>query len=392
MQENRAASRFLPSAFDEESLRETVESARRELGGDPSVIFAHVSSDWLPYLKEAVEIIRVFGHARHVIGSTAEGFVGVGVDSERVSGCSLLFLRLPGTRMEFLKVKTGEVESFVGDAGSGAGVWLALCNPYLAHGERWMQRWNLMVGDAATYGGLASGISGAEGTAVFLDAEWEEMAAVAVRFSGGIQVRGVVSQGCRPIGLPYTVTGVRQNVVTSIGSRQAFKVLEEAFQDLNSAERQSAPGNLFAGLALSEYREDFGRGDFLVRNILGADPERGVALGAFPRSGQTLQFQVRDKETADADLRRLCLALGRTHERPFAGMLFSCLGRGSRMFGVPNHDARVIEEVLGKIPLGGFLGNGEIGPVGGRNYLHGYTASTAFFYAGEGAEENHHPA
>jgi small ligand-binding sensory domain FIST len=173
---------------------------------------------------------------------------------------------------------------------------------------------------------------------------------------------------------------VRHNVVTSIGSRQAFKVLEEAYEDLDRTEKLAAPGNLFAGLALSEYLEDFGRGDFLVRNILGADPERGVALGAFPRSGQTLQFHVRDKETADADLRRLCQGVVQQHGKPFAGMLFSCTGRGSRMFGVPNHDARVIEETIGRMPMGGFLGNGEIGPVGGRNYLHGYTAATAFFY------------
>ena len=382
MQEIRAASRFLRTAFDEEALREAVESCRAELGGDPSMVCAQFSSDWLPRLQEAVEIIRVFGHSLHVIGSSAEGFVGVGLDSERVSGCSLLFLRLPGTRLRFLKVKADEVESFVGEGGETGGSWLAFCNPFLAHGERWMKRWNQIFQHAPTYGGLASGTAGPEGTTVFLDGDSQRLACVAVRLSGGVRVRGVVSQGCRPIGLPYTVTGVKRNVVTSIGSRHAFKVLEEAYEDLNRSEKLAAPGNLFAGLALTEYREDFGRGDFLVRNILGADPEKGVALGAFPRSGQTLQFHVRDKETADADLRRLCRVVLEDYGVPLGGMLFSCTGRGSRMFGVPNHDARVIEETFGRISMGGFLGNGEIGPVGDRNYLHGYTASTAFFYPG----------
>lgn len=356
-----------------------VESARAELGGDPSIIFAHVSSDWLPRLEDAVEIIRVFGRCRHVVGSTAEGFVGVGVATERVTGCSLLSLRIPRTRLEFHKVKEDEVEHFGGGPWESEA-WLAFCNPFLAHGERWMQHWNQLVRHAPTYGGLASGMSGPEGTAVFVDGDWQRLAAVAVGFCGGLRLRGIVSQGCRPIGLPYTVTGVRRNIVTSIGSREAFKVLEEAYEDLDRSEKLAAPGNLFAGLALSEYLEDFGRGDFLVRNILGADPEKGVALGAFPRSGQTLQFHVRDKETADADLRRLCSEVREDYGVPFAGMLFSCTGRGSRMFGVPNHDARVIEESFGRIPMGGFLDNGEIGPVGDRNYLHGYTASTAFFY------------
>jgi small ligand-binding sensory domain FIST len=383
MQENRAASRFLRSAFDEEALRETTESCLAEIGGAPTLVFAQVSSDWLPRLRDAVEIIRVFGHSRHVIGSSAEGFIGVGQDSERVPGCSLLFLRLPQTRVSFLQIKADDMESFrapLACAPDGGGAWLAFCNPYLAHGERWMSRWNQVFQHTPTYGGLASGTAGPEGTAVFLDGDWHRNACVAVHLEEGVTVRGIVSQGCRPIGMPYTVTGVRRNVVTSIGSRRAFKVLEEAYEDLDRSEKLAAPGNLFAGLALNEYREDFGRGDFLVRNILGADPEKGVALGAFPRSGQTLQFQVRDKETADADLRRLCRITREHHGSPFGGMLFSCTGRGSRMFGIPNHDARVIEETFGRMPMGGFLDNGEIGPVGERNFLHGYTASTAFFY------------
>jgi small ligand-binding sensory domain FIST len=292
-------------------------------------------------------------------------------------------LRLPDTEAEFAVIRAEEAERFRVPPRSGkggAGAWLTWCNPFLAHGERWMARWNRQVDQEPTYGGLASGFEGSESTAVFLNRDWKGVAAVGMRLRGGVRLRGVVSQGCRPIGLPYTVTGVRHNVVVSIGSRKAFSVLEEAFEDLDREEKKAAPGNLFAGLALNEYREDFGRGDFLVRNILGADPEKGVALGAFPRSGQTLQFQVRDKAAADADLRRLCQEVRDQEGAPFAGFLFSCIGRGSGMFGVPNHDARVVEDTFGRIPMGGFLGNGEVGPVAGRNYLHGYTASTAFLY------------
>jgi len=382
MSENRAASRYIRTAFDEEALREAVLSCRERLGGDASVACVQVSSDWLPRLSEVIEVVRVYGHTRHVIGSTAAGFVSVGEDTERVSGCSVLLLRLPDTELEFSVVRGGDTDHFrIGSGGKGGeGAWVTWCNPFLAHGERWMARWNGEVSHEPTFGGLASGSNGPDSTAVFLNHESKDVAAVAMRLRGGVRVRGVVSQGCRPIGLPYTVTGVRRNVVVSIGSRKAFSVLEEAFEDLDRDEKKAAPGNLFAGLALNEYREDFGRGDFLVRNILGADPEKGVALGAFPRSGQTLQFQVRDKAAADADLRRLCQETLAGEGVPFAGFLFSCTGRGSAMFGVPNHDARVVEDTFGRVPMGGFLGNGEVGPVAGRNYLHGYTASTAFLY------------
>ena len=137
-----------------------------------------------------------------------------------------------------------------------------------------------------------------------------------------------------------------------------------------------ARNNLFAGLAMSEYLEEYKRGDFLIRNILGADPEVGaVAIGAPLRVGQTLQYQLRDRDSADEDLRELCHTAEEEGARPFASLLFSCTGRGSGLFRAPDHDASVVKEIFGPHPSAGFFCNGEIGPVGKRNYLHGYTAS-----------------
>ena len=138
---------------------------------------------------------------------------------------------------------------------------------------------------------------------------------------------------------------------------------------------------MFVGLAVNEYDDTRDTGDFLVRNIFGGDPDAGaLAIGARPRVGQTLQFQVRDSDAADAELRRLCRERMRAEGSPFAGLLFSCAGRGQSMFGVPNHDAGVVEDVFGKVPLAGFFCNGEFGPVGGTTFMHGYTASCALFY------------
>jgi small ligand-binding sensory domain FIST len=206
-----------------------------------------------------------------------------------------------------------------------------------------------------------------------------------VSLQGGVRLGGLVSQGCRPVGEAYTVTKADSNLLYGIGSRDAYEMLEETFEKLSSDDQEIARHNMLVGLAIDEYGEEHGTGDFLVRSILGGDPDAGaLAVGAFPRTGQTMQFQVRDRDAADAELRRLCLeALEPKGERagePFGGLCFTCAGRGSQMFGVPNHDAGIIEEVFGKVPLGGILCNGEIGPVGGTNFVHGYTASVALLY------------
>jgi len=190
----------------------------------------------------------------------------------------------------------------------------------------------------------------------------------------------LVSQGCRPVGEPLTITGAEGHLVTSLGSKPAFEVLDATFGSLPPGDKAVAKDNLFVGLAMSEYLEEFKTGDFLVRNLIGGDPQTGVlAVGTSPRVGQTLQFQLRDRDSADAELRHLLEEVRKDGVEPFASLLFCCNGRGRHLFGTANHDAGVVEELLGTKPSAGFFCNGEIGPVGGRNFVHGYTASIALF-------------
>jgi small ligand-binding sensory domain FIST len=195
-----------------------------------------------------------------------------------------------------------------------------------------------------------------------------------------VKIRTLVSQGCRPIGEALPVTGVEENVIQSLGSRPAWRILDDAFQSLSNAEKAGAKGNLFAGLAMTEYRDEFHRGDFLIRSILGADEQSGsVSVAAFPRVGQTVQYQLRDAVAADEDLTRLAGAIRSRGVNPFASLVFSCGGRGRGLFGAPSHDAGALAATFGKHPSAGFFCNGEIGPVGGKNFVHGYTVSAALF-------------
>jgi small ligand-binding sensory domain FIST len=204
--------------------------------------------------------------------------------------------------------------------------------------------------------------------------------AVAVALGGAYTVRTIVSQGAEPISEPWTITGADGHFIHSIGQRPAFEVLVNTLRSLPVEDQQRARRNLLIGLAMDEYRDEFRRGDFLIRNLVGADPKTGVlAVGAHPRVGQTIQFQLRDARAADEEL---CELLDRAKQGlagspPLAAILCACNGRGVGLFGEPDHDARAVAEALELSSVTGFFCNGEIGPVGTRNFLHGYTASIA---------------
>ncbi|MCS7046633.1 MAG: FIST C-terminal domain-containing protein [Gemmataceae bacterium] len=205
--------------------------------------------------------------------------------------------------------------------------------------------------------------------------------AVGILLEGPIGCRSVVSQGCRPIGQPFIVTKARDNLILELGGKPALLQLQELWQHLSPRDQQLAQRGLHLGRAISEYQSSFQRGDFLVRNVIGIDRGSGaIAITDRPRIGQTIQFHVRDAATADEDLRLLLQADRKAHPaRPGGALLFSCNGRGTRLFAVPNHDAAVIQRIVGPVPLAGFFAQGEIGPVGGQNFIHGFTASAAIF-------------
>jgi small ligand-binding sensory domain FIST len=197
-----------------------------------------------------------------------------------------------------------------------------------------------------------------------------------------VKLASVISQGCTPIGQTWTLTKVDHNIIQEIGNRPAYEVLAETFNQLPPAEQRVARGNLFVGLVVNEYLEDFHRGDFLIRNLLGADPSSGsIAVGAFPRPGQTIQFQRRSAAAAMEDMTELLERAQQKLEGAtiYGGCLCSCNGRGQNLFGRPDHDAKSVQERFGPIGIAGFFCNGEIGPIGDRSFLHGFTASLALF-------------
>ncbi len=223
-------------------------------------------------------------------------------------------------------------------------------------------------------GALSSGSTQASDARLLLDGEVLTDGAVAVALGGAVALTPLVSQGCKPIGEPFTVTRGERNVIAELGGEPAMERIRQVTAEADPADRQRLQEGLLIGLAVEEFRDHHGVGDFLVRPVVGADRERGaVAIGERVQLGQTVQLHVRDADTADRDLRRT-LASAWEHP-PHAALLFTCTARGSALFAAPDHDAGLVREALGDVALAGCFAAGEVGPVGGRNHVHTFTAS-----------------
>jgi small ligand-binding sensory domain FIST len=233
----------------------------------------------------------------------------------------------------------------------------------------------------AIQGGMSSGGQRPGQNRLFYNSHETPQGAVGLIVAGGPRIRSVVSQGCRPLGTHFVVTRAEENVIHELGGVAPLQRLQNLFETLSDRDAELVRMGLHIGLVMNEYQDHFERGDFLIANVIGADRENGsIAIAAPVRVGQTVCFHVRDAETADEDLTGL-LEADRTAnpKRAQAALLFSCNGRGTRLFPQPNHDASAIQSLAGPIPLAGFFAQGELGPIGGRNHVHGFTASIALF-------------
>lgn len=384
---NTAAARLILQPYDEALVIRTAKSALAEAGGKVTLGFVFASSDYGDSLPDFLELLQLHGHIPTLIGCSGSGMVGIDREAESVSGFSLLLLNLPQTKIHIRELDNTAGEPCdwrraIGVYPGDVDAWIAFCDPFGFPVEPWLANWNEAYPGVPVLGGLCSG-AGETSDHVFVVHDRTVLSpghGLLVGFKGGVTIRPLLSQGCRPIGEPLTVTGSNGNLVLALGGKPAYTALSEAFETLNDREKDRAQGNLFAGLASSEYIEEFKQGDFLIRAILGADANSGaVALGAYPRVGQTLQWQVRDRVTADAALRETLLREKGRRPPPFASLVFACNGRGKDLFGAPNHDAHALSQIIGSHPSSGLFCNGEIGPIGPKSYVHGYTVAMALF-------------
>ena len=247
-----------------------------------------------------------------------------------------------------------------------------ICDPFTFPPNHLLAHLNADVAGTHVMGGIASGGLAFRQTRMFLDDRVLSQGAVGA-YLPGAEIHPLVSQGCRRIGHPFTVTAAEGSLVQELGGRPAMTRLQDLAASLSGRDRDLLAEGLQVGRVINEYGTDWRQGDFLIRGVIGAQPETGaIAVGDEVEVGQTLQFNVRDADSADQDLQRIleqeAAALG--GHRPAGALLFTCNGRGSRMFPEPDHDARLLAKLLGDIPVAGFFCAGELGPVGGQIPAH----------------------
>lgn len=385
---------YAASLVREPQWRAAVEAACAELqtqlaGARPDLVFAFVSHDHAANFDDIAERVHQLLEPRCGLGCGGEMIAGTAQEIESGPVISLFAACLPGSELETFQARfertadgivcTGLPESAEGQAAPRAVFLLA--DPFSTVPNSLLSRFADEFPSVPVLGGMASGGFGPGQNALFFNGECIRDGAIGVVVRGGPAIRSVVSQGCRPVGTHYIVTRAAENLIFDLGGLPALERVQELVQSLPPQDLEMVRGGLHLGIAINEYQETFERGDFLIANVAGGDPDRNaLVLANRVRVGQTVQFHVRDAQAADEDLRQLLEQHRRKHKQPpHAALLFSCNGRGTRMFPAPHHDALCIRDVLGKIPLAGFFAQGEFGPIGGENYIHGFTASIALF-------------
>lgn len=381
------------------AFREAAEGLDLQLGeGAPDLLLAFLSPEHAGGCQQLAALASGRFPRALLVGCTAGGVIGGAHEAEDGPALSLTAAVLPGTSLTPLRVRapaSRDGEGGIGGPGGPGGIawpgevagppearpsFLLLADPFTADVAEVLETLDHAHPGAATFGGLASGGRAPGENRLLLRGEVHDAGLVGVALRGGVEVETLIAQGCRPVGEPMVVTRCRRTLLQELDGRPPLEVMTELYGSLDRRDRELMRHSLFLGL---EMAPDSGRGEgeVLVRNLMGIDPATGaVAVGGELRPRMVARFVLRDAHAAEEELRHM-LARRRhaSPERPAGALLFSCVGRGAGLFGHPDHDTSLFEEQLGPAPLGGFFCNGEIGPVGGRTYLHGYTSAFALF-------------
>lgn len=341
----------------------------------PSVAVVFAAGSAAVALDKVVDTIGTLLGPEVLIGCTADGVVGGG---EEVEGGDALALwaatGVPASavRLESIGRSSPVLAGLPPDLAPGSAL-AVLADPHTFAVDALVGALNESLDPIEAVGGLVAAGAGPEGVRLVLGDRMLTEGAVAAVFPPGVAVP-VVSQGCKPIGSPWVITETDGPLVRQLGGRPALERLTTLIESLSPRERAAAAQGLQVGLVANDQQHTFDQGDFLVRSLLGADRSSGsLAIGDRAEVGQVLQFQVRDGESASADLDRLLAPV-----RGRGALLFTCNGRGSRLFAEPSHDATRLTETLGPAVAGMFC-SGELGPIAGRNAVHAFTATLLAF-------------
>ncbi len=343
-------------------------------GATPDLVVAFISPHHESRYERLAALVRATLGGGTFVGCSAGGVIGGGRELEEQPGLSLSAAVLPDVRCTSFHLDEPALPPL---AAQETPSFLLLPDPFTFDVDDLLHRLDATYPDSTVIGGLASGGRAPGGNVLYLDDVVHRRGLVGIAFSGNVAVDTIVAQGCRPIGEPMFVTRSERNVIHELDGRRAGAVLQDVYAHAGAEDQQLFRHSLQLGIVMREDRQEYGHGDFLIRNVMGIDGKSGaLVVGVLVRDGMVVQFHLRDARTSAADLDEL---LERYRGRPHGSLLFSCLGRGKHLYGEPDHDTNAFRRHLGDVPLGGFFCNGEIGPVQGTTFLHGYTSAFGLF-------------
>jgi small ligand-binding sensory domain FIST len=371
-----------------EAARTALDAALAALGGWPAdLVFLFVSPQHEDVQRTIIDIATERVEGATVLGCSAGGVIGAQREIEDAPAVAAWAASLPGIgvqpfRLTFQREDDHAIIEGLEDLPSpdDEPVMIMLADPFSFPADVLLDHLNETSAGIPIVGGMASGgLEAGRNSLYFNDEILRDGAVGAILTGGGMTT--VVSQGCRPVGRTYAVTRAERNVLFEMGGAPAMTRIEELYAESTDRDQLLIRRGLHVGSAITETKPELGRGDFLVRNVVGVDRDTGaIAISDVVEVGRTVQFQVRDAESAREDLRVVLERERSTRPADVAGaLLFSCNGRGSALFGQPDHDVTAVRRAFGDVPVAGFFAAGEIGPVAGRNFLHGFTASILLF-------------
>jgi len=363
------------------------------MGNEPlDLAITFISPHYENSYERVAELMAEKLAARHVFGCSGGGVIGNGFEIEQRAGVSITAAILPDVDIRPFHLQADNLpdldagpdkwETLVGVTAERDPHFVMLADPYSFPVPDLLVGMDYAFPKAAKIGGLASGANRQGGNALFLDDQVLRSGTIGLALDGNIIVDTVVAQGCRPIGQSMRISKCDRNMLLELDGKPPMEVLRSMVADLSERDRELLGNSLFLGVVMDELIENPIQGDFLIRNVVGMDSNNGgLAIGEMLKEGQLVQFHLRDAETSADDLVAVLDRYAdenRENEIPGA-LLFSCLGRGQYLYGRANHDTDMFRDKLGAVPLGGFFCNGEIGPVSGTTFLHGYTSSFGLF-------------
>ncbi|MCT7961737.1 FIST C-terminal domain-containing protein [Laspinema sp. D1] len=385
----------------EGAVFEVVERSQQLLSAPADLGFVFISSAFASEYSRLMPLLQERLGVPVLIGCSGSGIIGmdgqdVARELEEQPALSLTLACLPGVKVEAFHLDGEELPDLdsppdawveaIGVPANSHPHFVILADPFTSKINDLLQGLDFAYPGSAKVGGLASGGAMGNTMALFSGDRLYREGAVGVALSGNIVLETIVAQGCKPIGHPFTVKECERNILLALDdgpcgsgvSQRPLEALKTVIESLSESDRQLAQHSLFIGIARNEFKEELEQGDFLIRNVLGVDPREGaIAVGDRLRPGQRIQFHLRDAQTSAEDLEMLL----QRYQSSFSAsnssvgaLMFACLGRGEQLYGEPDFDSRLFRQYIGNIPVSGFFCNGEIGPVGGGTFLHGYTS------------------